>query len=310
MKLSIIGLGNVGGLTAMRLLGYGFSKIILVDIQKSIAEAKALDLEDSGSVYKYNYVIEATDDVQMIESSQLIIITAGFTRKPGMTREELLEKNAKIIKDLACSIKKLCSDPIVIVVSNPVDILTYLFIKETGFSSKKVFGIGPNLDNARFINLIHKELNVAPSEIEAIVIGCHGEGMIPLPRFTFVKGVPLDNFLDKDKINQIVEDTIKRGARIVSLFGTGSAYFGPSAAIEQVVKTILKDEKHILGLSAYLDGEYGLRDLCIGVPCILGRNGVEKILELELNPEEKEVFLKAVDFINKQKKLLKEYALL
>ncbi|MCM8800293.1 MAG: malate dehydrogenase [Candidatus Omnitrophica bacterium] len=310
MKLSIIGSGNVGGLTAMRILGYGFSKIILLDIQKNLAEAKALDLEDSGSVYKYNYDIEATSDIQRIESSQLIIITAGFSRKPQMTREELLEKNAKIIKDLVYPIKKLCSEPIVIVVSNPVDILTYLFIKESGFSSKRVFGIGPNLDSARFANLIHKELNISPSEIEAMVIGSHGEGMIPLPRFTFIKGVPLNKFLDEERIKQIIDDTIKRGSRIVSLFGSGSAYFGPSAAIEQVVKSILKDEKHILGLSAYLSGEYGFRDLCIGVPCVLGKNGIEKIIELELNSEEKEKFLKSVDSINKQKNLLKEYALL
>ncbi|MCX7661256.1 MAG: malate dehydrogenase, partial [Candidatus Omnitrophica bacterium] len=310
MKLSIIGAGNVGGLLALRLLEFYSGELVLIDIAKDLASAKALDLEDSGAVYKYNYIIKGSPDIQEIKDSDIVIITAGFSRKPGMTREELLKKNSLIAKEIALKIRSLCPKAIVLVVTNPVDIITYLVLKISGFSPSRILGIGANLDTARFANLISKELNIPCAEIEAMVIGSHGEGMLPLARFTFIKGIPLNKFMDEESINRLIEATIKRGAQIVSLYGNSSAYFAPSAAISEVVKVILKDEHRTLGISAYLNGEYGIRDICIGVPCSLSKKGIERIIELGLNPQEKELFIKAAESIERQKEQLLQDAIL
>jgi len=227
-----------------------------------------------------------------------------------MLREELLKKNALIVKDIALKIKEFSPQAIVLVVTNPVDILTYLVLKITKFSPKKVLGVGLNLDTARFINLISKELNISCSEIEAMVIGAHSETMLVLERFSFIKGIPLSQFLDQDTIKRLKEETINRGAKIVSFYGSGSAYFAPASATAEVVKAILKDERKSLCVSSYLEGEYGLKDICIGAPCILGKNGREKIIELELNPSELALFLKSADSLNQQKEILKKDGLL
>jgi len=209
-----------------------------------------------------------------------------------MAREELLSKNSRILKDICLNIKKLAKDSIVIVVTNPLDLMTYLVLKETGFKPQKVFGMGVSLDAARFANVISKELNIPCTEIDACVIGSHGEGMLPLSRFTNVKGVSLDEFVDDKKKEALIRNTINRGAQIVSLLGSGSAYYAPSAAIAALVKIIVKDEKRTMGVCAYLDGEYGLKDICIGVPCRLGKSGIEKIIELDLDKKEKDSFNK------------------
>ncbi len=304
MKISIIGAGNVGGLTAMRLIELNIGDIVLIDAIKGLAEAKAMDLEDSLSMFKYDYALKGTDDIKKIRNSNIIIITAGLTRRPGMSREELLYKNAEILKEICSKIKRLSPKGLVIIVTNPVDILTYLAIKVTGFPPNRIFGIGANLDSARFANLISKELNIPNVSIDALVVGGHGKNMLPLSRFTYIKGVLLSEFLQEDKIEELKQRTIQRGGQIVSLLGIGSAYFAPSAAIANVVKTILKDEKRTLPLSAYLKGEYGYSDICIGLPCRLGKDGIEKIIELELNKQEKDAFLKSVESIDKQKELL------
>jgi malate dehydrogenase len=299
MKISIIGAGNVGGLAAMRLVQEGLGEIALIDIVKGLAQGKAWDLEDCRPILKYNYNIEGADNISRIEHSDIIVITAGLARKPGMTREELLDKNKQILKDLCLNVKKLAPESIIIVVTNPLDLMTYFVLKATGFKAHKVFGMGITLDSARFANLISQELNIPASDIEACVIGSHGEGMLPLPRFTKIKGVALDEFLDDKKIKTLIIKTIERGKEIVSLLGSGSAYFAPSAAIVALVKVIAKDEKRIQGVSAYLNGEYGLKDICIGVPCRLGRGGIEKIIELDLNKEEKESFLNSAQSLRK-----------
>jgi malate dehydrogenase len=299
MKISIIGAGNVGGLTAMRLAEAGFEDIVLVDIAKGLAEGKSLDLEDSGALLKCAYRIQGTDDIKKIRDSDIIIITAGLTRKPGMAREDLLNKNAQIIKDICLNIKDLSSQAIVIVVTNPLDLMTYLALKILGFKSDKVFGMGITLDAARFSNLISKELNIPHMDIEATLIGSHGEGMLPLSRFSTIRGIALDEFLATDKIEQLVNKTLQRGGEIVSLLGSGSAYFAPSEAIVVIVKIIAKDEKRIVGLSTYLNGEYNTKDICIGVPCRLGKEGIEKIIELDLNTQEQSTFLKSVESIRK-----------
>jgi len=300
MKLSIIGAGNVGSLTAMRLAEEGTASILLVDIVKGLARGKTFDLEDSRPLLKYNYNIEGTDDITKIKDSDIIVITAGLARKPGMSREDLLNKNAGIIKDIAHNIKNLAPAAIVIVVTNPVDILTYLAIKETGFLPQRVIGMGASLDASRFANLIAKELNIPDTDIDSCVIGSHGEGMLPLPRFTYIKGVALDELMDDKKIAALVKRTVERGAEIISYLGSGSAFFAPSLAAALLVKAVLKNEKRTIGVSAYLNGEYGIKDICIGVPARIGRDGIEEIIELELNGEEKELLLKSADSLKKQ----------
>lgn len=304
MKISIIGAGNVGGLTAMRLVELNLGDILLVDVVEGLAQGKVLDLEDSCSLFKYSYNLEGTEDIKQTEASDIIIITAGFARKPGMSREELIKKNVQVLRDICLKIKSLSPKALVIIVTNPVDILTYLAIKELQFPVNKVFGIGVDLDTARFGNLICKELNIPNSEIDAMVIGCHGQTMLPLSRFTYIKGVPLDEFLDDQKIEELKQQTVQRGAQIVSLLGSGSAYFAPSAAIANVAKAIIKDEKRIIALSAYLKGEYGASDICIGVPCRLGREGIEEIIELDLNQGERTAFLNSVDSVKEQTRSL------
>ena len=287
MKISIIGAGNVGALSAMRIAQYCLSEVVLIDIVKGIAKGKALDLEDARSILKINYNINGSDDINDIQDSDIVVITAGLARKPGMTREELLAKNAQILKEVCLNIKVKAPQAIVVVVTNPLDLMTYLALKVTGFPKNRVLGMGISLDASRFANLIAQELKLQPADIEAIVIGAHGEGMLPLAKHTKVKGVSLDEFLSQEKIDALVKKTVGRGAEIVSYLGSGSAFFAPSAAVAEVVKAIAKDEKKTLGVCAYLGGEYGIKDICIGVPCRLGKNGIENIIELDLSNSEK-----------------------
>lgn len=286
MKISIIGAGNVGSLTAMRIAADGLGDVLLMDVAKGLALGKALDLEDARPLLKSNYSIKGSDDIAQIKDSEIVVITAGLARKPGMTREELLVKNSQIIKDVCLKIKELAPDAIVIIVTNPLDIMTFYSLKITGFKPSKLFGMGISLDTARFINLISQELCLPATDIEAQVIGAHGEGMLPLSNFAKVKGVSLGEFISDDKIESLISRTINRGAQIVANLGTGSAFFAPSAAIASIVKTIVKDEKRTIGLCCYLNGQYGVKDTCIGVPCRLGKQGIEQIIELDLSPDE------------------------
>jgi len=300
MKISVIGAGNVGSTTAMRLAEAGLGDIVLIDVVRGMAEGKSLDLEDARAVLKYSYRIEGSDDIAKIKDSDIVVITAGLARKPGMTREELLAKNTAILKEVCLNIKKLAGSAIVIVVTNPLDLMTYYALKVLGFKHNKVIGMGISLDSARFANLISKQLNIPVMDIDACVIGSHGEGMLPLTRFSSIKGVKLDEFLDEAMADSLAKRTVGRGAEIVSLLGSGSAYFAPSAAIAALVKVIAKDEKKTLGVCACLNGEYGLKDVCIGVPCRIGRNGIENIIELDLNPQEKEALLKSAASLKEQ----------
>lgn len=306
MKISVIGAGNVGGMTALRLIQEGAGEVLLIDVAKGLAEGKALDLEDSCALNKYNRTIKGGVHINQIKDSGVVIVTAGLTRKPGMDREELIQKNAAILSSICSKIKDLCPNAIVIIVSNPVDILTYLAFKKLDFPKNRVMGCGLNLDAGRFSNLISKELQVANSDIDPMVIGAHGQTMLPLERFTYIKGVALSKLLDEARIAELIKSTVERGANIVSLLGSGSAYFAPSAAILGLVKTIIKDEKKNICVSTYLQGEYGLNDLCIGVPCRLGKRGIEKIIELDLDDREQNALRISADTINKQKQALNE----
>jgi malate dehydrogenase len=297
MKISIIGAGNVGGLTAMRILEEGIAEVVLVDIANNLAKAKSFDLDDARYLIGHNSAIEGTEDFSKISNSDIIVVTAGLARKPGMTREDLIKKNYEIIKEVSKKIKELSPNAIVIVVSNPVDTMTYVLLKETGFDKKRVFGMGSGLDASRFNNLISKRLKAPSSKIKAMVIGSHGGTMIPLPGFSTVDGKPLDKILNKEEVDELVNMTKNRGAEMVSLYALGSAYFAPSAAILEICKAIIKDQNKGIPVAAYLDGEYGASGVCIGVLARLGKNGIKNIVELDLNKQEKGLFLQSVKSI-------------
>lgn len=297
MKITVIGAGNVGSLAAMRIAGDGLGDVLLIDIAKGLAYGKALDLEDARSLLKNNYNITGTDDVSCLKDSDIVVITAGLARKPGMTREELLAKNAQILKSVCLNIKELAKNAIVIVVTNPLDIMTFYALKITGFKPNKLFGMGISLDTSRFINLIAGELKLPVTDVQAMVIGAHGEGMLPLPGFAKIKGVALDEFMNEEQVNLLVSRTVARGAEIVANLGTGSAFFAPSAAIAAIVKTIVKDEKRTIGVCSYLNGEYGIKNSCIGVPCRIGKNGIEQVIELNLSLEEKNKLIKSAQLV-------------
>lgn len=286
----------------MRLAQEGIGNIFLVDISKGLARGKSFDMEDARWILKKDYNITGTENINDIKDSGIIIITAGLARKPGMTREDLLNKNAGILKDICLNIKTFAPEAIVIIVTNPLDLLTYFALKNTGFTPNKVFGMGLSLDSARFANLISKELSVSVLDIDACVIASHGEGMLPLPRYTKVQGITLDKLLDEQKRQALAAKTVERGKEIVSLLGSGSAYFAPSAAVAEIVQAIINDQKRVLGVSVYLNGEYGITDICIGAPCCLGKNGIEKIIELDLNEQEKNALQACADRLKEQYK--------
>lgn len=281
----------------MRIAQDGLGDVLLIDVVKGRAAGKAMDLEDARPILKYNYHIKGSDDIAELKGSDIVVVTAGLARTPGMSREELLSKNAQILKDVCLNIKKQSPGATVIIVTNPLDIMTLYALKITGFKPNKLFGMGSSLDSARLANLIARELSLAATDIEAVVIGAHGEGMLPLPRFTKVKGVSLDEFIDDKKIAALVLRAVNRGAEIVSSLGTGSAFFAPSAAIAAIVKTIVKDEKRTIGLCSYLNGEYGIKGACLGVPCRLGKLGIEKVIELDLSQEERSKLAKSASLV-------------
>lgn len=286
MKISVFGAGNVGSTTAMRLAQEGLGDIVVIDIAGGIAKGKALDLQDAAGLVDMPYTITGSDDLALIQGSDIVVVTAGLARKPGMTREELLLKNAAIVKDIFCHIKRLAGNAIVIMVTNPLDVMTNYALRMTGWDRRRLFGMGVSLDAARFANLISQDLSIPVTNINAAVIGSHGEGMMPLSRFTTVNDVNLCELMDAEKIADLTRRTVGRGAQIVAHLGTGSAYYAPSAAVAAIVRSIVKDQKRVIGVCAHVSGEYGLKDICIGVPCRIGREGIEEIIELDLDADE------------------------
>ena len=299
MKIAIIGAGNVGGLTAMRIIEEGIADVILVDVVEGLAQAKAFDLDDARSIIGHNAAIEGTQDFTKIKGADIVVVTAGLARKPGMTREDLVRKNYSILKDISAHIRTFAPQAVVVVVSNPVDIMTYCLLKETGFKRTRMFGMGAGLDSSRFNNLISKKLNIPGSKIKALVVGSHGETMIPLPKHTSVDGKPLSEVLDNQGIEELMRMTKNRGAQIVSLFGSGSAYVAPAAAIFDICQAIVQDKEKNIPVSVRLEGEYGVSDVCIGVPAVIGRSGIKEIIELDLDKSEKQCFIESAEAIRK-----------
>lgn len=303
-KVAVIGAGFVGATLAQRILESGIADVVLVDILKDIAAGKALDLLDAAPVIPHERTISGTDNYEAIKSSDIVVITAGLPRKPGMSREDLIAKNSAIIKDVSINIKKHAPGAIVIVVTNPLDSMAYLAYKTTGFNSERVIGMAGILDGSRFVQLVAAELNVPRSSVKTYILGSHGDTMVPVISRTLVGNKPLAELMPKDKIDLIIKRTRDRGAEIVSLLGTGSAYYSPSAATFEIVKAVFNNTNDTMVVSAYLKGEYGLKDIYIGVPCAIGKNGINNILELKLSEEERLSFSKSAEAIKSSIELL------
>jgi malate dehydrogenase len=287
MKVTVVGAGNVGATCANVLAHRDFlNEIILLDIKEGTAEGKALDMWQTAPVNYYSTKVKGvTNDYAATANSDLVVITSGLPRKPGMSRDDLIATNANIVKSVTEQIIKYSPDTIIIVVSNPLDVMSYCAFLAAKTNPNKVFGMAGVLDTARYRAFLATELNVSPKDIHAVLMGGHGDTMVPLPRYTTVAGIPVTELIDAEKLGPIVERTKTGGGEIVNLLGT-SAWYAPGAAAAQMAEAILKDEQRIFQVCAWLQGEYGLKDIYLGVPVKLGKNGIEKIIELPLNEEE------------------------
>jgi malate dehydrogenase len=288
-KIAVIGAGFTGATCALMLAQKELGDVVLLDIPnlKKPTIGKALDLLEAGPVQKFNVNITGTSDYADIRDADVVIITAGVARKPGMSRDDLVSINADIIKNVSENIREYAPDSFVIVLSNPVDAMTYVCFKTTGFPKNRVFGQSGVLDTARFNTFVAQELNVSVEDISGFVLGGHGDDMVPLVRYSYAGGIPLEKLIPKDRLDAIVERTRKGGGEIVNLLGSGSAYYAPAASIVQMAEALLKDKKRILPSVAFLEGEYGYKNLYLGIPAVIGGEGVEKIIEIPLSEQEK-----------------------
>ncbi|HEU5311783.1 MAG TPA: malate dehydrogenase [Candidatus Eisenbacteria bacterium] len=298
-KIGVVGAGNVGASAALYAAEAELGDVVLVDILEGVAKGKALDLLEAGPVRGYDSYVEGSGDLRALAGSDLVIVTAGLPRKPGMTRLDLLKANADIVRGVAEAIKKHASNAIVICVTNPLDVMTYLTYRITGFPRERVMGMAGVLDSARFRTFLAEEIGVSVEDVQAMVLGGHGDTMVPLLRYSTVSGIPVENFIRKERLAEIVQRTRDGGAEIVKLLQTGSAFYAPASSAVQMAEAILRDKKRLLPAAAYLDGEYGQRDLFLGVPCILGSRGIEKIVELELTAEDQAALAKSAEDVRK-----------
>ncbi len=297
-KVSIVGAGgNVGSIVAYSIAMQGLShEVILVDRDVNRAKGKALDMNQAAAALRSHSVVRAAESYEDIRNSKVVVITAGFPRKPGMSRDDLLFKNADIVSEIVEQVKVYAPNSILIVVTNPLDTMTYVALKKSGFPKNRVVGMAGILDGARMTHFIYDQLGFGAGQIRATVIGGHGDYMVPLPRYSTVAGIPITDLLTPGELYEIVENTKNGGVQIVKLLGT-SAYFAPGKATAIMVEAILKDSKKIYPCSTLLEGEYGYNDITNGVPVMLGSDGVEKIIELQLTPKEKEMFNRSVESV-------------
>lgn len=307
-KVTIVGAGNVGATAAQRVAEKELADVVLVDIVDGIPQGKALDLTQAASIERHDAALVGTNGYEATEGSDIVIITAGIPRKPGMSRDDLISTNAGIVKTVTRNIAERSPDAILIIVSNPLDAMCHVAYDESGFPKNRVVGMAGILDSARFRAFIAMELDVSVENTHAFVLGGHGDTMVPLPRYSTVAGVPITELLPQDRIDALVDRTANGGAEIVKLLKTGSAFYAPSSAAVEMAEAILKDKKKILPCAAYLEGEYGISDLFIGVPVKLGANGVEEIIEISLTEEENAALKKSADAVAELKAFLKTLA--
>ena len=308
MKVSVIGAGNVGATAADVMASRSIcSEIVLLDIKEGFAEGKALDIMQTSTTRGFDTIVKGTTgDYSKTKNSDVVVITSGMPRKPGMSRSELIGINAKIVKTVTSNVLDHTKNPVIVVVSNPMDTMTYLTIKTSGLHKSRIIGMGGALDSSRFKTYISKALNKPANDIHGMVIGGHGDKtMIPLSRFASYNGLPITNFLNANEIDSVVSSTMVGGATLTKLLGT-SAWYAPGAAISYLVESVLNDSKRIIPCSVFLEGEYGQSDLCIGVPCTIGKNGIEEILDLKLNDEEKLKFKNSADSVRAMNESLQE----
>jgi len=298
-KISIIGAGFVGATAAHWAAEKELGDVVLMDILEGIPQGKALDLFEASPIEGFDARVVGTKGYEETKDSDVVIVTSGVPRKPGMSREDLLEINKKIIESVVTQVVEKSPKAILIMVTNPLDSMTYLAYKKSGFPKERVMGMAGVLDTARFRAFIAMELGVSVEDIQTLLLGGHGDEMVPLPRYTTVSGIPLSQLLPKETIDRLVDRTRKGGGEIVNLLKTGSAFYAPSAGAVQMAEAILKDKKRILPCCVYLDGEYGLKDICFGVPIKLGTKGVESIIELQLTQEEKALVAKSAESVKK-----------
>ena len=298
-KVSIIGAGNVGATATYYIAEKVIADLVMVDVAGGMTQAKALDFLHAGPQRGYDVPILGTNDFAQIADSNVVVITVGLPRKPGMDRMDLLKVNADIVKQAARAIVDYAPNAIVIVVSNPLDVMCHVALRATGFALRRVVGMAGILDSTRFRYFVSEQLGCALSSVHAMVLGGHGDQMVPMPRLTTVGGVPITALMDEATIARLVDRTRKGGAEIVALLKTGSAYYAPAASVAEMVEAVITDRKHLAPCAAYLRGEYGIEDLFIGVPALLGKNGVEKIIELALTDDERKQLLASAAAVRK-----------
>jgi len=306
-KIAVIGSGFTGATTAFILGQKELGDVVLVDIPQleNPTKGKALDMMESSPVLGFDSNITGTANYEDIKDADLVIITAGIARKPGMSRDDLVNTNAGIMKSVAEQVKTYAPNSIVLVLSNPVDAMTYTFFRTSGFPKERVIGQSGVLDTARFRTFVSMELNVSVEDVTGFVLGGHGDDMVPLVRYSYAGGIPLETLIPKERLEQIVERTRKGGGEIVNLLGNGSAYYAPAASLVQMAEAIIKDKKRILPSIALLQGEYGYNDIYLGVPTLLGANGIERVIELELTADEKAALDKSADSVRNVMAVLK-----
>ncbi|MGG4042218.1 malate dehydrogenase [Bacillus smithii] len=298
-KISVIGGGFTGATTAFLLAQKELGDVVLVDIpnMENPTKGKALDMLEASPVQGFDANITGTSNYEETKDSDVVVITAGIARKPGMSRDDLVQTNQKIMKAVTKEVVKYSPNCYIIVLTNPVDAMTYTVFKESGFPKNRVIGQSGVLDTARFRTFVAQELNVSVKDVTGFVLGGHGDDMVPLVRYSYAGGIPLETLIPKDRLDAIVERTRKGGGEIVNLLGNGSAYYAPAASLVEMVEAIVKDQRRILPAIAYLEGEYGFEGIYLGVPTILGANGIEKVIELELTEEEKAALAKSADSV-------------
>ncbi|MBP8251379.1 MAG: malate dehydrogenase [Herpetosiphon sp.] len=296
-KVTVIGAGFVGSTCAHWIASKELADVVLVDIVEGIPQGKGLDLLEASPIEGFDVNIVGTNGYEETTDSDVVILTSGAPRKPGMSREDLLKINAEITKSNIEKVAKTSPNACIIIVNNPMDTMTYLAKAASGFPKERVMGQGGVLDSARYRTFIAQEIGVSVEDIQAMLMGGHGDEMVPLPRYTTVSGIPVTEFISEDRLHQLVERAKKGGGEIVALLKTGSAYYAPSAATVQMTEAILKDKKRVLPVAAYLEGEYGINDLYFGVPAVIGAGGVEKIIELPLTDDEKALMQRSVDLV-------------
>jgi malate dehydrogenase len=304
-KITVVGAGNVGATTAQGLCRLELAReIVMVDVMEGVPMGKGLDQWESAPIEGFDARVRGTNAYEDTADSDIVVVTAGIARKPGMSREDLLNTNAGIVRSVSESIARFSPDSIVIMVSNPLDVMAHVCMQTTGFPRERVIGMAGVLDTARYRSFIALELDISVEDIQALVLGGHGDTMVPLASYTTVSGIPLSQLLPRERIDALVDRARTGGAEIVGLLKTGSAYYAPAAAVVQMVEAIVRDKKRILPCSAWLQGEFGMEGLFLGVPCKLGRTGLEKVIEVELTADERAALGKSADAVRETMALL------